>query len=80
MSAISQSLEYILELTYRQHEFLWERYLYQEQWKIQLEIKLNPWISKDKSKGSNTFDASTDAGLDFAAKTLGLSVKERKRK
>lgn len=70
----------ILQYTYREHEFFWERYLHQQQFEIDLQIKLNPWIEQDKSSENTVEIDWTNENAETALAAAGIPVTKRRIK
>lgn len=72
------TLEYVLALTYRQFECLYERMWDRKTWEIEVTIKTGPFGGGDDEKDKpEAIDATTDGGLAYLTQNLGINVKKR---
>lgn len=74
------SLSYVLDLTYRQFECLYERMWDRLTWNIEVAIKTGPFGGGEEPDKATHIDATTPGGLAHVSQQLGISVKQRPMK
>jgi hypothetical protein len=67
-------MEYVLGLTWRQIDCLWERYWERKMWELEINILTNPMAGDGGESDVPTIDATTDEGLS-ALVGMGIPVK-----
>lgn len=79
------SIEYIISLTYRQFDCIFERMWARKSWEIDLAIAMNPFggggEDEENEEQADSFDevfhADTEEGMAHAAQSLGIKIKTR---